>query len=128
MSWPWCDEMIAVYGKSQAVRSMRSRPAAEMFIDTTPGTPVIYRREALTKMFTVGYAVEHNIFFGGDCRAQTYNSRWATADAPFGHGWGFPFGMTFSQDSTTAQGAAPAPGSDAAAQAKSLPSATECRL
>jgi predicted TIM-barrel fold metal-dependent hydrolase len=72
ISWPWCDELIAVYGKFLAARGRK----VEMFIDTTPGTPRIYRKEALTKLFTVGYDVEHNVIFGSDCSAPDYNSPW----------------------------------------------------
>jgi len=48
----------------------------EMFIDTTPGTPKIYRREALTKVFTVGYDIFDHIMFGSDCRTARYNAKW----------------------------------------------------
>ena len=65
-SWPWCDECIALYGKFQNAHS-GGGAAAEMFIDITPGTPEIYRRDLLTKLFTVGYDVENNIVFGVDC-------------------------------------------------------------
>jgi len=72
ISWPWCDELIAVYGKFLA----SSESNVELFIDTTPGTPPIYRKEALTKLFTVGYDVEHNVFFGSDSGAPDYNGEW----------------------------------------------------
>ena len=65
------DECIAVYGKFASAR--RSGSSAELFIDTTPGTPRIYRREALTKIFTVGYDVANNVIFGSDCTAGRYN-------------------------------------------------------
>ena len=52
ISWPWVDECIAVYGKFVSAR--RSGSSTELYIDTTPGTPGIYRRDALTKIFTVG--------------------------------------------------------------------------
>ena len=77
VSWPWCDECIAVYGKFQNARSTRPALATEMFIDTTPGTPAIYRQEVLTRLFTVGYDVENNVIFGTDCRANDYNVAWA---------------------------------------------------
>jgi len=65
-SWPWYDECIAVYGKIQ--NAYETKPnACEMFFDLTPGTPVIYRRDLLTKLFTVGYNVKNNIIFGTDC-------------------------------------------------------------
>ena len=74
-SWPWYDECIALYGKIQ--NAYRSKPGAcEMFFDLTPGTPVPYRRDLLTKLFTVGYDVKHNIMFGTDCSTD-YNPEWA---------------------------------------------------
>lgn len=75
-SWPWCDECIALYGKFQNAHT-GGGAGAEMFIDITPGTPEIYRRELLTKLFTVGYDVENNIVFGVDCLFDDYKSTWA---------------------------------------------------
>lgn len=76
ISWPWVDECIAVYGKFANARS-RSGADAEMYIDTTPGTPRIYRREALTRIFTVGYDVANNVFFGSDSTAGRYDADYA---------------------------------------------------
>jgi predicted TIM-barrel fold metal-dependent hydrolase len=76
ISWPWCDENIAVYGKVQHSLAHRADLSAEMFIDTTPGTPPIYREEALTKLFTVGYPVAGNVIFGSDSMANDYGSEW----------------------------------------------------
>jgi len=73
ISWPWCDELIAVYGKFAT--NLRARHStAVMFVDTTPGTPPIYRHDALRKLFKSGIApggevlfrVEDNVFFGSD--------------------------------------------------------------
>jgi predicted TIM-barrel fold metal-dependent hydrolase len=66
VSWPWCDECLAVYGFSQS-RKRRATTSAEMFIDTTPGTPKIYRSEVFNKMYNIGYDIENNIIFGSDC-------------------------------------------------------------
>lgn len=77
VSWPWCDECIAVYGKFLNAYSRRPDTSVEMFIDITPGTPPIYRREVLTKLFTVGYDIENNILFGTDCNVTNYNIKWA---------------------------------------------------
>jgi predicted TIM-barrel fold metal-dependent hydrolase len=77
ISWPWVDECIAAYGKFLNAYTRRPDLSVEMFIDNTPGTPPIYRRDALTKLFTVGYDIEHNIIFGTDCRADDYNVAWA---------------------------------------------------
>ncbi len=73
-SWPWADECIAVYGKFLNAASKGDK--AEMFLDITPGTPEIYRRDLFTKLFTIGYDIENNIFFGTDCNADSYNSSW----------------------------------------------------
>jgi len=77
VSWPWCDECIAVYGKFLNALTRADRPRAEMFIDLTPGTPKIYRKEVLTKLFTIGYDVAERIQFGTDCRCNRYTTSWA---------------------------------------------------
>ncbi len=73
-SWPWHDECIAVYGKFLNYYNTEKR--SEMFFDITPGTPEIYRRELLTKLFTVGYDVEDNIMFGTDSITNDYQPGW----------------------------------------------------
>jgi predicted TIM-barrel fold metal-dependent hydrolase len=77
MGWPWCDELLAVYGKFQNAQSLRRDSSVEMFIDITPGTPPIYREEALTKLFGIGYDVENNVIFGSDSNVNEYNDAWA---------------------------------------------------
>ena len=74
-SWPWIDECVAMYGKFLNALSMGH--AAEMFFDITPGTPEIYRRELLTKLYTLGYDVENNVMFGTDSFAHAYSDKWA---------------------------------------------------
>jgi predicted TIM-barrel fold metal-dependent hydrolase len=76
IGWPWCEELIAVYGKLLNAYSLRRDQAAEMFIDLTPGTPPIRREEALTLLFKIGYDVASNVFFGADCRAGDYQGQW----------------------------------------------------
>jgi predicted TIM-barrel fold metal-dependent hydrolase len=76
ISWPWYDECIAVYGKFLSAMKRRKDLSCEMFIDLTPGTPKIYRRDALTKLYTVGYDIENNIFWGSDNRTRDYKSEW----------------------------------------------------
>jgi predicted TIM-barrel fold metal-dependent hydrolase len=66
ISWPWVDECLAVYGKFQQALAGRRELSCEMFIDCTPGTPPIYRKDALTKIWTIGYKVENNVLFGTD--------------------------------------------------------------
>ena len=77
VSWPWCDECIAVYGKFLNALTRADRPRAEMFIDVTPGTPKIYRKEVLAKLFTIGYDVAERVQFGSDCRANSYAKSWS---------------------------------------------------
>ena len=80
-SWPWHDECIALYGEFQANR-LRG-PGGEMYLDLTPGTPPIYRRELLTKLYTVGYDVENNIVFGTDNSTDyhaDYTQEWLRRD------------------------------------------------
>ena len=71
-SWPWIDECIALYGK--VLNAKNRGKNVEMFFDITPGTPRIYRRELLTKLFTIGYDVGDNILFGSDSSAPTYST------------------------------------------------------
>lgn len=75
-SWPWCDECIALYGKILNAKSEGGGTDVEMFIDITPGTPEIYRRDLLTKLFTVGYDIENNVVFGADCCYDDYAGHW----------------------------------------------------
>ena len=77
ISWPWCDELIAVYGKFLDANDRRPDLSVEMFVDISPGTPPIYRRDALAKLFTVGYDIENNVIFGSDCEVNGYNVGWS---------------------------------------------------
>ena len=76
-SWPWYDECIALYGKFLNAYGLNPGLSSEMYLDLTPGTPEIYRRDLLTKLHTVGYDIQRNIMFGCDSRADNYNSDWA---------------------------------------------------
>jgi len=78
IAWPWCDELLAVYGKFQNAATLRPGLSVEMFIDITPGTPPLYREEALTKLFRIGYDVENNVIFGTDGIVNEYNDAWAS--------------------------------------------------
>jgi predicted TIM-barrel fold metal-dependent hydrolase len=76
MGWPWCDELFAVFGKFQYTAMNQPGFSVEMFIDLTPGTPPIYRRDALTKLYSCGYDVQRRVLFGSDCLAEDYNVEW----------------------------------------------------
>jgi len=73
-SWPWIDECIALYG--QFLNASIGHKPAEMFFDTTPGTPEIYRKELLEKLYLAGYDIGHNVMFGTDSAAHTYSPDW----------------------------------------------------
>ncbi|MDR1566272.1 MAG: amidohydrolase [Treponema sp.] len=75
VSWPWCDENLAVYGYWRD-RKEHGTTSAEMFIDTTPGTPRIFRREVFNKIYSIGFDIEDNIIFGTDCDTG-YSSEYA---------------------------------------------------
>ena len=66
VSWPWCDECLAVYGYWRS-RNKRGTSTAELFIDTTPGSPKIYRKDIFYKIYNIGYDIENNLLFGTDC-------------------------------------------------------------
>lgn len=72
ISWPWCDECIAVYGKFK-VATMNRSDACEMFIDVTPGTPKVYREEVYRHLLCTGYDIENNLIFGTDSGTGNYN-------------------------------------------------------
>ena len=66
------DECISLYGKFRAARRIRPDMSCEMFIDITPGTPQIYRKEMFTKLLLIGYELENNMLYGSDMRVQNY--------------------------------------------------------
>lgn len=75
ISWPWCDECIAVYGKlDNAVK--HAGAAGGMRIDNTPGTPQIYREDALRKTLMSGYDVLDKLYFGSDNFVEDYRVTW----------------------------------------------------
>lgn len=78
IGWPWCDEMIAVYGKFLAMRDMPDYTGQEMYIDMTPGTPHVYRREVITRLLTVGYEdMTRRLLYGSDCFTDVYSGEYA---------------------------------------------------
>lgn len=68
VSWPWVDECIALWGRFRAaLREIEGAGKMQMFVDITPGTPLIYRRETLQKL--IAYGAEDYMLFGTDCIA-----------------------------------------------------------
>lgn len=76
-SWPWCDETIAMYGKFLNAYVTNPEMSAELYLDTTPGTPKVYRFDLINKIYNCGYDTPRNVLFGTDCTANEYNVDWA---------------------------------------------------
>lgn len=76
ISWPWCDECIAVYGHFRSQKRRGSNPGAELYIDFTPGTPPTYRKDAIYNVLTFAKNYD-NILFGVDNVANNYSTDYA---------------------------------------------------
>ena len=74
LGWPWCDEFIGIYGKFELARRTSPGKRAEMYIDLAPGTPGIYRAEAIRKLYCTGYPVRHKVFWGSDLTVNNYET------------------------------------------------------
>jgi len=51
IGWPWTDECIAVANRFVDLARRQKRKNPQVFIDCTPGTPPVYRRDALRKAY-----------------------------------------------------------------------------
>ena len=49
IGWPWTDECIAVVNRFVHLARRQGRKHPQVFIDTTPGTPPVYRKDAFRK-------------------------------------------------------------------------------
>ncbi len=75
IGWPWCDEYIAVYGKLRAAQNnVLHDLGLRMFAELTPGTPAVYRKEVLRKLYLAGFNPGCRVLWGSDCRANNYNT------------------------------------------------------
>lgn len=82
ISWPWCDECLAVFGKIRdacwRLRDVRTkemnRDVPTMFIDTTPGPKQIWRKDALQKIYLTQFkdAIRDRLMFGTDNNVHGY--------------------------------------------------------
>ncbi len=79
ISWPWTDECVALFGKFNAYahRAKDPKDMAKMYVDLTPGTPAVYRREALERLLCSGYDIERNLIWGTDNRTAPYRAEYA---------------------------------------------------
>jgi len=75
ISWPWCDELVAVFGKWNChVYEMDRKISSTMYIDLSPGTPRYYRERALETLLSVYTTVTDHMLFGSDVN-NTYDSK-----------------------------------------------------
>lgn len=66
IGWPWVDECLAVAGRFRA-RAHETGLPMQMWVDTTPGTPPLWRVEALQK--ALAYVGVERLLWGSDSRA-----------------------------------------------------------
>lgn len=76
ISWPWTDECIALFGKIRHA-SGTYKKNIRFFIDDSPGTPDIYRRDVFRNFALLGYDLSDCLLFGVDSNVHTYNTEWA---------------------------------------------------
>lgn len=76
ISWPWCDEAIAVYGKFCAMSESPKYSGQQMYIDMTPGTPPCYRKDVIKRLHDVGYwGMGERLLFGTDSFTNGYTAK-----------------------------------------------------
>ena len=71
MGWPWVDDFMAIVAKNCFVHDPDFGNC--MYIDLAPGTPGIYREEALRKLYLTGYQVKDRVIWSTDGWANDYN-------------------------------------------------------
>ena len=75
ISWPWTDECVALFGKLQnGCRSYGRK--LDFYIDDSPGTPDIFRRQVFRNFAFVGYDLTDRLIFGVDSNVHDYNWQW----------------------------------------------------
>lgn len=60
ISWPWCDECLAVMGRMQAA----GNPRWQSYIDMTPGAPAYIRKQAIAN--AISFCGVERLMFGSD--------------------------------------------------------------
>jgi len=70
IGWPWVDDYLAMVAKSCFTYDPEFQNM--MYFDLTPGTPGIYREQALRKLYLTGYRVKNRVLWGTDGMANDY--------------------------------------------------------
>ena len=74
--WPWCDELVALYGKFIYLnRNGDGKFTAQMFLDSTPGASGIFREDAIKKVFFTCAFAGDRCFFGSDAKINRYSPK-----------------------------------------------------
>jgi len=63
ISWPWCEECLAVMGRMRAA-AQAARTAWQSYVDLTPGTPRHIRRQAVAA--AIDFCGPERLMFGSD--------------------------------------------------------------
>ena len=77
VSWPWSAELVSLFGKLNCLAARYAENRGAMYFDITPGTPPIFRREALRWIYMIGCKVKHRVLWGTDCLANNYRPEYA---------------------------------------------------
>ncbi len=73
IGWPWTDEYVSLVGEFNWGGTSR-----EMYVDLTPGTPPVYREEALRKLYLTGYLnLKYHVLWGTDNYINDYRTQYA---------------------------------------------------
>ena len=64
ISWPWCEECLAVMGRMRAATRKTGGPW-QSYVDMTPGTPPHVRKQAVAN--AVSFCGPERLMFGTDC-------------------------------------------------------------
>ncbi|MCI5771501.1 MAG: amidohydrolase family protein [Clostridiales bacterium] len=76
ISWPWCDEAIALYGKFACMAYHPKYAGQKMYIDMTPGTPECYRQHVIDTLYQVNYEhMDERLLFGSDLYTDGFNAQ-----------------------------------------------------
>ncbi len=77
ISWPWTAELVSIAGELY-YRNANAEESGSMFVDLTPGTPRIFRRNALREYFLTGYPkIENWTVWGTDSHVENYDDSYA---------------------------------------------------
>ena len=77
ISWPWSAELVALFGKLNYLDEKAPEGRSKMYFDFTPGTPPIFRRDAIRQVYMCGFRVKHRVMWGTDCLANDYDTEYA---------------------------------------------------